>query len=454
MTSYPALFSAIEETPKGKGNILIVDDMPANLRLLSSMLTTRGYKVRGVVNGPMALTAARAASPDLILLDITMPEMDGFEVCEQLKADPTTSDIPVIFISALDSTEDKVKAFTVGGVDYITKPFQVEEVLARVETHLTLRNIQKQLERVNEELEKRVTERTVELVELNAALERFVPKEFVRFLGKQSILEVKLGDQVQREMTILVSDVRDFTTLSERMMPQESFNFLNAYMNRMGPIIRQHHGFVDQYQGDGLMALFPEGVDDGLNSAIDMLREVSRFNEDMQKRNYPPVGIGVGVHVGSLMMGIIGEEQRVEGTVISDDVNLGYRIESLTKLYGVPIVISEQALRQLSDPGRFETRYLDRVQVKGKSEPVSVYEVLDGESDSEAELKRMTRSEFESGLDLYYERRFAEASVKFHKVLEKNPEDRAARMYLHRSAHFMVNGVPSNWEGVETLTEK
>jgi len=129
-----------------RGDILIADDTPANLRLLSNMLSDQGYKVRAVINGQMALTAVRAAPPDLILLDIRMPGMSGYEVCEALKADPSTQDIPVIFISALDEIHDKVKAFTVGGVDYVTKPFQFEEVLARVQTHLALRNLQRQLQ--------------------------------------------------------------------------------------------------------------------------------------------------------------------------------------------------------------------------------------------------------------------------------------------------------------------
>jgi sigma-B regulation protein RsbU (phosphoserine phosphatase) len=136
-----------------KGDILIVDDMPVNLRLLSNMLTEQGYKVRSVINGQMALTATQAAAPDLILLDINMPDMNGYEVCERLKTDEHTRDIPVIFISALDEIHDKVMAFTVGGVDYITKPFQFEEVLARVETHLSLRRLQRQLQDANQRFE-------------------------------------------------------------------------------------------------------------------------------------------------------------------------------------------------------------------------------------------------------------------------------------------------------------
>lgn len=149
-----------------KGDILVVDDVPANQRLLSNVLTEQGYKVRSAINGHMALMAARAAPPDLILLDINMPGMTGYEVSRHLKADARTRDVPIIFISGLDETEDKVRAFTVGGVDYVTKPFQIAEVLARVETHLSLRRLRTELQRANDELETRVEERTAQVLQL------------------------------------------------------------------------------------------------------------------------------------------------------------------------------------------------------------------------------------------------------------------------------------------------
>lgn len=142
-----------------KGNILVVDDTPENLQILSATLTDSGYKVRGVINGKMALRAARSAQPDLILLDIRMPDMNGYQVCEHLKSDASTLEIPVIFISASDEVLDKVKAFQVGGVDYVTKPFQVEEVLARVEHQLTIRRLQKQLIAQNQQLQEEIVER-------------------------------------------------------------------------------------------------------------------------------------------------------------------------------------------------------------------------------------------------------------------------------------------------------
>ncbi|AFZ08761.1 response regulator receiver sensor hybrid histidine kinase [Oscillatoria nigro-viridis PCC 7112] len=144
---------------ENKGNILIVDDTPENLQVLSATLCDRGYKVRGVISGKMAIRAARSGVPDLILLDIKMPEMDGYEVCRQLKADPKTSEIPVVFISALDEVLDKLTAFQVGGVDYVTKPFHVAEVLARIEHQLTIQRLKKQLIDRNKELQEEIIER-------------------------------------------------------------------------------------------------------------------------------------------------------------------------------------------------------------------------------------------------------------------------------------------------------
>jgi sigma-B regulation protein RsbU (phosphoserine phosphatase) len=167
-----------------KGDILVVDDTPANLRLLSRMLNEQGYQVRPVLDGQLALAAARAKTPDLILLDIRMPDMDGYQVCENLKAETSTKDIPIIFISALDAVQDKVKAFTVGGVDYITKPFHVEEVLARVETHLALRKLQAQLESAN-------TKMAQELALAGEVQKSFFPQEMPNIPGWQLTVTMK-----------------------------------------------------------------------------------------------------------------------------------------------------------------------------------------------------------------------------------------------------------------------
>ncbi len=157
---------------------------------------------------------------------------------------------------------------------------------------------------------------------------------------------------------------------------------------------------------------------------------------------------------GFMWFGIVGEKQRAQGDIFSDAVNLANRIEGLSKLYGVSIVISEQTLSRLKDAEQYQRRFLGKVQVKGKEDSVSVFEIYDGDSEQVIEQKLKTKSDFEEGLSLYFDKKFAEAATPFNKVLEVNPGDKTAKLYLERSAQFMVQGVPDDWEGVEAVETK
>ena len=441
--------------------ILLVDDNVTNLQVLHQTLDGRGYKLLVAKNGASALAIAEKAKPSLILLDIMMPEMDGYEVCRRLKGNPALSDIPIIYLSALTDTADKVKGLELGAVDYIGKPFQPEEVMARVNTHLTINRLKKTLAEKNQELrnandvlEDRVKRRTAELAALNAVYARFVPQEFISLLGKQSILEISLGDQISQEMTVMFADIRGWTTLSEKMSPQDNFNFINAYLKRVSPVIRENHGFIDQYYGDGVMALFPGQADDAVGAAIAMHKAVEAYNREREQDGFPPVSIGVGLHIGDLRLGIIGSEERLQGAVVADAVNTTSRIEGLTKRYGSSTTISEEVMAHLEKPEKYHYRFVDKVLVKGKDTPVTVFEIFDGDPETVVTLKKETKGSFEAGLGLYYERKFAEASVRFNQVLEKNPEDKAALIYLKRCASYMVQGVPADWTGVEDFVSQ
>ncbi len=290
-------------------------------------------------------------------------------------------------------------------------------------------------------------------VQMTNAASRFVPHEFLQILQKESIVKINLGDQFQQNMTILVSDIRSFTTLSEMMTPQENFDFVNAYLSRVSPIIRQHHGFIAKYMGDGLMAVFPGRVEDALDAAIAQLGEVARYNSERQQRGETPLQIGLGIHAGPVMLGTVGEVERMQLDLLSDAVNVTTRLEGLTKLYGVPLVISTEVLKRLADPGQYQIRFLGKTPLKGRQELLAVFEVFDGDPPEISTLKLETKSEFEKGLSLYHDWQFLEAKTHFEQVLQRYPTDKAAQFYLQRMADFSEDKLSVERNKAETLAE-
>jgi class 3 adenylate cyclase len=277
----------------------------------------------------------------------------------------------------------------------------------------------------------RVEQLSDELITVNKSMSRFVPNEFLTFLNKKSINDIMLGDQVLRSLTILFADIRSFTTLSETMSPQENFNFINAYFNRIGPIIRDHHGFIDKYIGDGIMALFPEQPQDAVQASLAIHYTLNEYNKERLSYGLKPIEIGIGIHTGPVMLGIIGEQMRIESTVISDSVNLASRIESLTRTYNVPILLSGTMKHYMQEAG-FQGRLIDTVLVKGKSQPCDIYELLDVYTPKEKLFFIESKNIFEQGVRLYHEKEYEKALKIFKLCYAKNPRDNLSALYIYR----------------------
>ena len=282
------------------------------------------------------------------------------------------------------------------------------------------------------QLNTHLTQALDDQVQLTNATARFVPHEFLAFLGYQSLVDVRLGAAVQQEMSILFSDIRSFTSLSEGMPPQENFNFINAFLSRMEPAITENGGFIDKYIGDEIMALFGSNADDAVQAGIAMLQRLAEYNETRQRPGRPLIRIGIGINTGTLMLGTVGGRSRMDSTVIGDAVNLAARVQTLTKDYGLPLLITDQTFRRLQDATQYALRVIDRVKLKGKSELVSVFEVFDADPPEWRRGKLATKTLFEGGVLLYHQDLFEEAAERFQSCLEKNPEDSAAQVYLER----------------------
>jgi len=271
-----------------------------------------------------------------------------------------------------------------------------------------------------------------ELSITNESFRRFVPEEFLKYLKKNSISDVRLGDHVQMEMTVMFCDIRDFTTLSENLTPHENFMFLNSYLERIGPVIREYDGFIDKYVGDGIMALFPGTADSAVKAALKMQEILKIYNGHRNSCGYESIRIGIGINTGSLMLGTIGENERMDSTVISDAVNICARMESVTKEYGLNIALSRRTFSLLTETEDLEVRSIGRISLKGKKEPVPVYELFSGDSPEIIARKKALKSRFESAVDLYDRQDYRQAEILFSSILEELPEDETSRIYLQK----------------------
>ena len=498
-------------------SVLLIDDQSIIGEAVRRMLAAENDIVFHYCNDPtQALKVAKECHPTVILQDLVMPQMYGLLLVRFLRSrDAPTCQIPLIVLSSKEEPIIKAQAFELGANDYLVKLPDRVELIARIRYHssaytnllkrqeaeallrdenlrqaLYIQQVDKlthaantvehdtftpeslgdvaaredelgQLARVFTHMVKTVKAREKELLDANAqnrelkdSYARFFPSEYLQFLRKDSVTEVKLGDYVSKTMAVMFSDIRSFTTLSETMTPQENFDFVNAYLRRVSPEIRNHYGIIVKFLGDGMMAVFPEGADDAIKAGIAKQKRVQEYNAERTGTGKLPVQVGIGIHVGHMMLGMVGENSRIQGDAYSDNVNLTARLEGLTKFYGVSMLISGQTLEHSSNPAQYKIRFLDRAIVKGRNEAIAVYEVLDAEVDEICHLKQQTQTNFAQGISCYHNLALTDAKACFEEVLSTHAADKTAKLYLERVEHLLEHGVPENWTEAWVFSEK
>lgn len=410
--------------------VMIVDDEPVNLQVLANHLSLQNYSITHAQSGQEALDLLdREARFDVVLLDVMMPRMSGYEVCQKIRETYSPHELPVLMLTAKNQVPDLLNGFDAGANDYIAKPFSKEELLARLSTH-------------------------IQLTKTTQSFGRFVPLEYLNYLDKDSIIDVDLGDHISKEMTVMFSDLRGFTAISEQMTPQENFDFVNIYLEKISPVVREHDGFIVKYLGDGMMAVFPGKSDDAVRAGIEKIRRINEYNASLQDADAKPIHIGIGINTGPMMVGIIGEKNRMQGDALSDNVNLTSRVEGLTKFYGVSFIVTAETRDRLVDPEQYRMRFLDKVQVLGKEQVLELFEVYDGDTEVQRQLKDETHADYSKALELYFARDFGASQALLFSVLKLNPKDKVAWHHLVQATNAIEKGVAENWNGVTRMDQK
>ncbi|MGK5092810.1 adenylate/guanylate cyclase domain-containing protein [Deltaproteobacteria bacterium TL4] len=302
---------------------------------------------------------------------------------------------------------------------------------------------------------------TEKIAAMTKTFERFVPKQFLDRVAKEGLGNIQLGKAESDFVTILFSDIRAFTTLSETMNPQELLNFLNAYLTRMNEAIHNYGGFVDKFIGDAIMALFDDpggshhqSAHNAVYAAIAMQKTLDIYNKHRAQTGYPPITIGIGLHSGISIFGTVGSHDRMDTTVLGDTVNLASRLESVTKYYKCQIVVSSQTFRLLEHDDHILWRELDYVSVKGKKEPVCIFEIFNTNTDEIIALKKQILSPYHEGLMNFHNQDWNRAIQLFRNCLAIFPDDPVCQIYHQRALDFQTTPPPTDWKGIYAFSHK
>ncbi|MDR2072898.1 MAG: adenylate/guanylate cyclase domain-containing protein [Spirochaetaceae bacterium] len=379
-------------------------------------------------NAPIRNTAGKIIGIIEIGMDMTSYEISLFKQQRELIVVGTFICLVILFVLA-------VIIFII--IKYLSNISKVLEDIGKGkhDSRVTYRardeigNLSSGLNFMAEELQKQFSQ----ISSLNASTIRFVPLQFMKQLGVSDITKMKLGDHVQRNLTVLFFDIRAFSINSEMMSANENFVFINTVLGIAGPIIRKHNGFVDKYLGDAVMALFINAKD-AMRAGIELYQDLVLNNETKVKIGGDGINIGVGIHSGSVMMGIVGENERLSSTVISKNVNLASRLESLTKQVRSGMLVSMDTLNAVSGSEKeFQYRFIGMIRAAGVNEVVGVFDVLDALPPLVRKRRIATRRVFESGVRKYHTKDYRAALQRFKKVVEADPEDACARICLEET---------------------
>jgi len=459
--------------------ILLVDDDPSNLFLLEELLLCEGYVPLLAASGSEALAiAAESIPPDLILLDVMMPKMDGFEVCRRLREDVRLQGIPVVFLTALDDDDSRLRGLDMMGDDYLTKPINSKLLLAKISSILRLNQVRAQ--QVQSEIKQLVKEQSRHQIAaaweandyISEKFRLFVPEQFLNRIAPRGVESIQLGNAREEELTVLFCDIRGFTSIAESQSAMETFEWLNVFFTQMSRAIATHEGFVDKFLGDAIFAVFDRvgnHAEDAMKAAVAMQESLQAFNRDRLQYNLEQIiQVGIGIHTGIGLIGTIGSEQRMDSTVIGDVVNTAARLEELTKLYGCPILASNTTITHLKDSHQstegavknngkipdlsstiYPCRWVDRVTPRGKQIVLELYEVLGTPTQCLDGLKLQSQSCYNLGIQAWFQEDFLRAWNCFRQVLEQNPADTIAQLYLERCQARLGTIPPSEvtWDG-------
>jgi class 3 adenylate cyclase/CheY-like chemotaxis protein len=369
--------------------ILVVDDNPTNVEILRVRLTAQGYDVVTAADGEAALEQARALDPDLVLLDVMMPKLDGISVLKELKQDAKLKFVPVIMVTAKADPRDMVQGLEAGGDDYLTKPFEQAALVARVRSLLRIKElhdkVQQQAEKLqaqteelsswNEQLEARVAEQLAEIDRIGR-LQRFLAPQVARLIASEEAGEAMLASH-RREVTVVFCDLRGFTAFTERSEPEEVMVVLREYHESLGELIFRYEGTLDRFAGDGIMIVFNDPIpcDDhterAVQLALEMRDRVTELSAQWQRKGHR-LGFGVGVASGYATLGQIGFDQRREYTAIGSVINLASRL--CDEARPGQIVIGQRAFSAIEH--RVEAASIGDLKLKGFSDPVAAYEIV------------------------------------------------------------------------------